>query len=168
MIPSIKQFFRRVKRTVEYLPIIWRGYDFDYQYAIELFKYQLERTAEFLDSDRAYGMDAKKNSFRIKTAIALMQKVYDDEYGSEWVEQIQKEYGPTVLNFTFEEIDENHPEFPEFAGNSFLKSEYEYWDNAKEVQRRISELIQIGQKKQEKAERILWQWINHNIKSWWD
>ena len=36
---TIKQFFRRLKRTIDFLPIIWKGFDFDYRYAIELFQY---------------------------------------------------------------------------------------------------------------------------------
>jgi len=39
MIKRIKQFIRRVKRTRDFLPMIWNGYDFDYRYAIDLFQY---------------------------------------------------------------------------------------------------------------------------------
>ena len=69
---AIKQFIRRVKRTYAFLPIIWRGYDFDYRYAIDLFSYQLERTADFMESDRAMTVDAKVRAKRIRTAIELL------------------------------------------------------------------------------------------------
>ena len=168
MISSINQFFRRVKRTLDFLPMIWNGYDFDYRYALDLFRYQLERTAEFLDSDRAYSVESKKNAFRIKTAVALMQKVYDEEYGMEWMDQIAEEYGSNALDFKFVKIEEGHEELSEFRGHYLYKSEYETWDNAEEIRERIDVLSAQGREKQKKAERILWQWINHNIKHWWD
>lgn len=168
MISLIKQFFRRVKRTIDFLPIIWNGYDFDYGCALDLFRYQLERTADFLDSDRANNIDAKKISFRIKTATTLMQKVYNDEYEMEWMDQIQKEFGPTALNLKSVLIKKDTPGLEELTGHYLYKSEYEDWDNAEEIRERISVLSVQSREKQKKAERILWQWINHNIKCWWD
>lgn len=103
---AIKQFIRRVKRTYAFLPIIWKGYDWDYGYAIELFRYQLERTADFLESDRAVTMDAHLHAQKIRTAVRLIDMVYGDEMIS-----------------------------------------FERW---------------------KKAERILWKFISHNIKHWWD
>lgn len=168
MISSIKQFFRRVKRTLDFLPMIWNGHDFDYGYALDLFRYQLERTADFLDSDRANNIYAKKISFRIKTATVLMQKVYDEEYAMAWMDQIQKEFGPTALNLKSVLIKPDTPGLEELAGHYLYKSEYEDWDNAEEIRERIKVLADQCNAKQKKAERILWQWINHNIKQWWD
>jgi hypothetical protein len=77
---NITWFFRRLKRVLDFLPIIWRGYDFDYAHAIELFRYQLERTADLLESDKAYTIDSNIHAQKIRTAIKLMDKVYDEEY----------------------------------------------------------------------------------------
>ena len=66
--------FRRLKRVWDFLPIIWKGYDFDYRHAVDLFKYQLERTADFMESDRAMTVDADIRAKRIRTAIELTEK----------------------------------------------------------------------------------------------
>ena len=114
---NIKWFFRRLKRVWDFLPIIWKGYDFDYTHAIDLFKYQLERTADLLESDKAYTLNAKLHAQKIRTAVRLMDKVYNEEYLD------------GVTSYT-----------------EFKKM----------------------QVKQDKAERILWKFISHNIKYWWD
>ena len=77
---NITWFFRRLKRVWDFLPIIWKGYDFDYAHAIELFKYQLERTADLLESDKAYTVNSNTHAQKIRTAIRLIDIVYDEEY----------------------------------------------------------------------------------------
>jgi len=114
---NVKWFFRRLKRVWDFLPIIWKGYDFDYAHALNLFKYQLERTADLLESDKAYTINAKLHAQKIRTAVRLMDKVYNEEYLD------------GVTSYT-----------------EFKKM----------------------QVKQDKAERILWKFISHNIKYWWD
>ena len=158
---AIKQFIRRVKRTYAFLPIIWRGYDFDYRYAIDLFSYQLERTADFMESDRAMTVDAKVRAKRIRTAIELLKKVYEEEYGMEWMGQLEELYGPDVLEWWFEDTGKGD-------GSSYLRYIYEKWDNVEEIEEKKHELYTASQAKQKKAEGLVWKFISHNIKHWWD
>lgn len=158
---AIKQFIRRVKRTYAFLPIIWRGYDFDYRYAIDLFSYQLERTADFMESDRAMTVDAKVRAKRIRTAIELLKKVYEEEYGMEWMGQLEELYGPNVLEWWFEDTGKGD-------GSSYLRYIYEKWDNVEEIEEKKHELYTASQAKQKKAEGLVWKFISHNIKHWWD
>ena len=158
---TIKQFFRRLKRTIDFLPIIWKGFDFDYRYAIELFQYQLERTADFMESDRANTVDADKRAMRIRTAIALMEKVYEEDYACEYQDKLKELYGQNVLGFRFEPTEYNND-------TSYLKWEFEYWDNAEEIREVHDKLYSEAQLKQQKAERILWKFLEHNIRGWWD
>lgn len=118
MIWRVKRFFRKLKRVWDFIPIIWKGDDYDYQYSIDLFKYQLDRTADYIQ-DRGFISDADDVASEIRTATRLMEMVYDDEYVSEaWAYEGDK-----------------------------LKQAIE---------------------KQDKAERILWKFIGHNIRKWWD
>ena len=115
----MKRFFRRVRRVIDFLPIIWKGEDYDYYYSIQLFQYQLERTADFLESDKAYTLDAKATASRIRTAAELLDRVYNDYY--------------------LQQID---------------------WDDKEGLSRALEQ--------DAKAERILWKFIGHNIRHWWD
>lgn len=102
---KIKRFFYKLKRVWDFLPIIWKGDDYDYEYSIDLFKYQLNRTADYIQ-DRSFIVDADDVATKIRTATKLMDKIYDD------------------------------------------------WDTDLAYR--------------DKAEPILWKFIGHNIRKWWD
>lgn len=114
----IKQFFRKLKRVWDFLPIIWKTDDYDFAYAIDLFSYQLNRTADYIQN-RGFIDSADDVASEIRTATRLMKKVYEEEY-----------------------IDE--------------ALEYE------------GDKLEQAIEKQYKAERILWKFIAHNIRKWWD
>jgi hypothetical protein len=161
MIYWFKRKYRQVKRVLEFLPIIWRGYDFDYRYAIDLFKYQLERTADFMESHKAMTVDANIRAKRIRTAIELLERVYDDEYGCEYQQRIKWIYGDNVLDWNFEDTGDDD-------GSSYLKYEYEKWENRDEVKEEFDRLFKQSQNKQKRAEKLVWEFISHNIRGWWD
>src|SRR5210317_2234617 len=99
----VKRKIRQIKRVIDFLPLIWNGFDFDYRYAIDLFRKQLERQAKFMESDRAMTLSAKQNASKIRTAIRLMDKVYDEEYGCEYRNKLKELYGERVLDWWFED-----------------------------------------------------------------
>jgi hypothetical protein len=162
---DIKHFFRRkyqqIQRVIDFLPIIWNGFDFDYIYSIELFKKQLERQAKFMESNKSYSDRAKQDASRIRTAIRLMDKVYDDEYGREYQDKLKKLYGKNVLDWWFEDTGRND-------GSSYLRWEFEKWDNSEEIEKVQKKLFLESKEKQKRAHKLLWNFIEHNIQSWWD
>lgn len=158
---KVRRFFKKVKRVIDFIPMIWKGYDFDYRYSIDLFQYQLKRTADFLESDQAMTMDANIRAKRIRTAVELLQKVYDEEYGREYRDKLKEMYGENVLEWSFEDTGSGD-------GSSFIKYEYEKWDNAEEVDETRRKLYRESQEKQKRAEELVWKFISHNIRRWWD
>ena len=157
----IRRKYQQIKRVIDFLPIIWNGFDFDYMYSIELFKKQLERQAELFESDKLNSDRSKQNASRIRTAISLMDKVYNGDYELEWMGTIRKKYGNDVFNWEF--VDTGRGD-----GTSFIKSKYEYWDNVDEIDLLKGELMLKSRQKQKKAEQLLWKFIGHNIRYWWD
>lgn len=157
----LKTKYRQIKRTLYFLPIIWKGRDFDYRYSLELFKHQLMRTAIFLESGECYSVDSLKTAKRIRTAVELLDKVYDEEYYMEYLDIVKDKYGDNAVGSFFERI-------PGGDGSHYLKYNYEYWDNAEEVGAFMKSEREKSQKKQRKAERLLWEFISHNIRYWWD
>ena len=87
----IRRKYQQIKRVIDFLPLIWKGYDFDYQYSIDLFKKQLERTANYLESNSSYGMGATNRASRIRTAIRLIDKVYEERYVDEFLDSKSKD-----------------------------------------------------------------------------
>lgn len=156
-----KRKYRQIKRVIDFLPIIWKGYDFDYQYAIELFKHQLVRTEKFMSSPAVMTVSANSRAMKIKTAIKLLDKVYAEEYGCEYQEQMKSIYGNNVLEWVFEDTGREDK-------TSYLTYEYEKWENKDEVKETFDKLFKQSQEKQIRAEKLVWEFISHNIRSWWD
>ena len=154
----MRRFFRKLKRLTAFIPVIWKSEDYDYRYALDIFKFQLLRLADYIESQDRY-VGNKNDVARIRTVCRLMDKVYDEEYAMQYQDILEAMYGDNVLNFNFEENEK---------GNYNMTYEYEKWDNAKEIDQIKSELFQMSREKQERAHRLLWQLIEKDIRKWWD
>lgn len=165
MIHWFKRKYRQIKRVINFTPIIWRGADWDYRYAIDLFAYQLSRTADYIENNNRY-VNAKPDSKRIRIAIKLMEKVYEEEYAMEYMDKIESKYGKSNLNFV-ETTDLDR------SGDPYYKM-VEVWerDYTESEQLLIEEekntLMHDSRAKQKKAHKLLWNYIEHNIQCWWD
>ena len=160
-----KRKWRQIKRVVDFLPIIWKGYDWDYRYAIELFQHQLKRTAKEIRI-RGNAVDRENTASRIETAVELMERIYDEEYAFEYSTKMEEKYGKSSFEFKeLDKLDERGDPYYEMVE----EWEHEYTE---------AELMLINEEKnaamwearakQDKAHRILWQYMEHNIRRWWD
>ena len=160
MVYWVKRKIRQIKRVIDFFPLVWNGFDFDYRYAIDLFKKQLERIADELESERANTLSAPINAQKIRTALRLMEKVYDEEYAHEYMDKIKELYGENTLDWWFEDTNDGH--------GSYLRYEYEKWDNVEEITEMSRKLFKESIDKQKRAHKLLWGFIEHNIQRWWD
>jgi hypothetical protein len=161
MVYWIKRKYRQIQRVIDFLPLIWNGFDFDYRYATNLFKKQLERIADEMESDRGRLENSKTNAQKIRTAIRLMDKVYDEEYGCEYQDKLKELYGEKVSDWWFEDTGRGDD-------SSYLRYEYEKWDNSEEIKKVERKLFLESKDKQKRAHKLLWDFIEHNIQNWWD
>ena len=158
---SIKSFFNKLKRTIQFIPIIWKGYDFDYRSAVDLFEYQLSRTAKFLESDNAYSSESKQNAKRLKMILRLLDKVYNEDYVFEYTDQLRQEYGIMQMEW--------HPN----ADTTYTLKGFK-WSKAvddahnESINKVYKILLEKGMRKQERAHQLLWKLIEHNIRKFWD
>lgn len=160
-----KRKWRQIKRVWDFLPIIWKGYDWDYRYAIELFQHQLKRTADEIEA-RGYQVGRHNTANRIRTAVELMEKVYDEEYQFEYATKIEEKYGASKFEFEeLEELDSNGDPFYSMVEH-FEK--YYTADELNQIQEEKDELMWASREKQKKAHKLLWNYIEHNIQRWWD
>jgi len=169
MLHTIKYFFRRkywqIKNLFKWIPVIWSQYDFDYHYSLDVFRFQLEKQAEFLESDRACTLEAKNNAKRIRLVLRLMEKVYDERYGCEYQKILEEKYGEDVLDWHFIPIEDR-------PGLSSMKWNYEVDEKYANIREQIEadkdRLFKESQEKQHKAHKLLWALIEHDIRRWWD
>ena len=165
MIRKIKYWFKRkwsqIKRVIDFLPLIWKGYDWDYHYAIELFQYQLKRIADHIGSDKAWALENKQTASRIRTAIELMDKVYNEEYGIGYMDIIEEKYGKSHMDFVeVDKKDENgRPDYSLVLTNELARDE----EHQKEIDEERRLLVLEYRDKQKRAHKILWDFIEYNI-----
>jgi hypothetical protein len=158
-------FFKRkiwqIKNVFKWLPVIWNQYDFDYNYPIDVFKFQLGKLADFMESDKAYTVNAHRRAAKIRTAIKLMDKVYNEEYSCEYQDKIKELYGeydtifvpiPGSTSSTMERV----------WSKQYTKEELE------NIEQHETQLFKESQEKQKRAHKLLWDFIEHNIQGWWD
>lgn len=158
----IRRKLHQIKKVLRFLPVIWKTYDFDYRYALDLFTMQLEDTAKFLESDKARTVSAEYNAQKIRTTLRLMKKVYDQEYSMEYHQKFKKVSGGYKLEFIPYKDD---PELFELV----KVYEKDYTDKEKEELDKIQSFyMDKARRKEEKAHRILWKMIEYNIRNWWD
>ena len=170
MIRKIKYWFRRkwsqIKRVIDFLPLIWKGYDWDYHYAVEVFQHQLKRMADHIGSDKAWALENKQIASRIRTAVKLMDKVYNEEYGMEYYDVIEEKYGKS--NFEFIETGDFDDK-----GDPYYKMEIRYENDYTEEELQLideekRQMVLECRDKQKRAHKLLWDFVEHNIQKWWD
>lgn len=147
------------------MPIIWRGADWDYRYAIDLFAYQLSRTADYIENNNRY-VNAKPDSKRIRIAIKLMEKVYEEEYAMEYMDKIESKYGKSNLNFV-ETTDLDRSGDPYYNMVEVWERDYTESEQLL-IEEEKNTLMHDSRAKQKKAHKLLWNYIEHNIQGWWD
>jgi hypothetical protein len=166
MLYWFKRKYHQIRKTLDFLPLIWNSYDFDYRYSIDLFKKHLEYQASFLESKRAMTLEAKNNAQKIRTTISLMNKVYEDEYSTEYMDTIDKLYGTTHYDFVeTDELDKNGDPYYrlELRNEGAMDEEHQ-----KEIDEIRTQMIREGREKQRRAHKLLWDYVEHNIQRWWD
>lgn len=155
----VKLFFRRVRRLIEWLPVIWKGDDYDYQYAINVFKYQLERTANFIETSGNLE-NSKLVVSQIRTATDLIDKTYSEGYMEEAEDQFERQYGQCEISF-HEYDDEN------FELSLWWPSAEDSVHND-EINQFHTAHMMAAHNKTRRGKDILWRYINKNIETWWD
>lgn len=164
MIYIFKRKYKQIKNIIRWIPVLWNQFDFDYNYALEVFKFKLLSIADFLESDQAVCIDAKDRASRIRMIVRLMDKVYNEDYATEYQNKLEEIYGKDAFESDF--IDTKYGD-----GSSYLKYRYELTESdekIKEINKIKHKLLKESQDKQERAHKLLWRLIEHNIRYWWD
>lgn len=161
-----KRKWRQIKRVWDYLPIIWRGYDWDYRYAVELFQHQLKRSADYIEQN-GFADNKDVTVAKMRTASRFLEKVYDEDYAFEYAKTIEDKYGSS--NFKLVELAETEKYGYQGAYEMIEVFERDYNEDEKAlISFERDDLMIESRKKQARAHKLVWQYIEHNIQNWWD
>jgi hypothetical protein len=94
-----------------------------------------------------------------------MDKVYEEDYGCEYQCKLKEKYGEDVLDWHFIDIEDK-------PGYSSLKWNYEvdekYASLRDQIEADKDRFFKESKEKQNRAHKLLWALIEHNIQGWWD
>ena len=158
---DIKWFFKQLNRSLAYFKHSWGGYDWDYSYSIKMFQYSLERLADKLDSNSAYGTDAKNRASRCKMIAKLMERVNGDYYALRYAEVLENMYGKCEM--VTEDLGDGRYELVGWKWEKAVNDKHN--DAINDLSR---ELMIWCEEKQKRADILLWKLVAHNIKYFWD
>lgn len=88
-------FWRRIKQVIDYVPILWYNYDWDYTGIFELLKKKLERMHEIHLNGCLVTSDTTAKE--IKTCILLLDRIIEDDYGN--YKRHEKRFGKPKFYF---------------------------------------------------------------------
>lgn len=80
MIWWIKRLFWNIKRLIQWFPVIWNNFDFDWVYLLKIVRCKLKTMEEFYESDKPNCVDAEKHAKSIKICRVLCNRLIADEY----------------------------------------------------------------------------------------
>jgi hypothetical protein len=158
---NIKWFFKQLNRSLAYFKHSWGGYDWDYSYSIKMFQYSLERLANRLDSNAAYGTNAKSRASRCKMIAKLMERVNGDYYAMKYAEVLENMYGKCEM--VTKDLGDGRYELVGWKWEKAVNDKHN--DAINDLSR---ELMIWGEEKQKRADILLWKLVAHNIKYFWD
>jgi hypothetical protein len=158
---DIKWFFKQLNRSLAYFKHSWGGYDWDYSYSIKMFQYSLERLANRLDSNAAYGTNAKSRASRCKMIAKLMERVNGDYYAMKYAEVLENMYGKCEM--VTKDLGDGRYELVGWKWKKAVNDKHN--DDINDLSR---ELMIWCEEKQKRADILLWKLVAHNIKYFWD
>ena len=71
--------FERIKRIIDWIPVLWNLYDFDYSSIYQVLRKQLQRMERFQRKD-AYAISAEATADQIHFAVLFLDRLIACEY----------------------------------------------------------------------------------------
>jgi len=90
---NIKHFFYRVKRFLDWLPVIWNDADFDYAYLLEILQFKLKKMLEWFDSDKPNVESAPQTAKEIKEVLFCLDRYFNETYRKVEYAEFDVKYG---------------------------------------------------------------------------
>jgi hypothetical protein len=163
-----RDFYRRVKNVLRWLPTIWKDRDWDNSYITEILIKKLEFTRDFYLSDKAYSSEAEKVANEIQEAIDRLHMTRDswEFYEDPAMEQLQQKWGKTAFSFEPYEGDENGEvlTYEMKSKTEKVNTEEEEEQYNKEFKKTLDE----ARKQYMKDKKDAYKFIAKNIDKWWD
>lgn len=157
-----RRFISNIKRTWAYLPVIWKTYDFDFIYSLDIMMFQLERIVKVLESPNAYGERSKWRASRGRLILRLYKRYREDYYAMQPFDAMNKVYGQYTMDLEVVE------------GTSQYRLKGWKWEKAldekhnQEINETMDLMLKLAQDRQDKNNKLFWRALQQYIEILWD
>jgi len=173
-----KDFISGVKNLYKWLPIIWKDRNWDHFYIYQIIEFKLRNQAKYIGNKNRH-TTSKENARDMLICADLIAKIKEGYYDGEYMDYHKSE-------FEFLPLDDK-PGFCELKINTISEDfevyfkKYPLWkkraiDFIKENQSRFTKdhndnklvAMVMGDLRQEKARRLIFNIMSNKINCWWD
>jgi hypothetical protein len=163
-----RDFYRRVKNVLRWLPTIWKDRDWDNSYITEILIKKLEFTRDFYLSDKPYSAEAGNIAKEIQDAIERLHMTRDswEFHEAPAMEELEQKWGLTAFSFEPYEYDENGEVL-----TYEIKSKTEKVNTEEEEEQyriEFGKALDTARKQYRKDKKDAYKFIAKNIDKWWD
>jgi len=163
-----RDFYRRVKNVLRWLPTIWKDRDWDNSYITEILIKKLELTRDFYLSDKAHSVEAGNIAREIQDAIERLHMTRDswEFHEAPAMEELEQKWGLTAFSFEPYEYDKNGEVL-----TYEMKSKTEKVNTEEEEEQyriEFGKALDTARKQYRKDKKDAYKFIAKNIDKWWD
>lgn len=162
----LKNLAGNISRLVEYAPLVWSHRNWDHGYVLRFNKKLYEDLYRgcYVDGHHVFSW---KDARRLRTVIALLDRLDKDSYDDFVDSVLDKKYGPD--EFSFEEI----PETKDAPGGPYSRMVSSRFDRLGPDKRKVyftdrKALLQQADKMCQQDLNMLGRYIARYGKKWWD
>jgi hypothetical protein len=83
---TLRSFFKSLKRTIEYIPVVWNNYDWDHVYLLKIMQYKIQRMRKHHEKVRLF-VGVERTIDQLKLCEVLLDRLIKDDYTDELYKQ---------------------------------------------------------------------------------
>lgn len=171
-----KIFMTGVRNLVYWFPIIWKDRHWDSHYIFEIMSHKIKAQSKYIKA-RNNHTRAKRDAEIMMLCVRLIKLVQDDFYSSEyydyhktkhWFKDVpgKEDYSSWESRLLEENFDDFFKKYP-LIYKRVLNGEG-YFSKGDNGGNKESIAMDIGRINHERASRLLFKIMEHNIEKWWD
>jgi hypothetical protein len=165
-----RDFYRRVRNVLRWLPTIWKDRDWDNSYITEILIRKLEFTRDFYLSDKPYSSEAKRTADEIQEAITRLHQTRDswEFYEDPALEQLELKWGQTTYKSIPYQYDKDGNVLTYRMETVYDKEKVYTPEHKEQYSKEFKEVLQTARKQYMKDKIKAYKFIAKNIDKWWD
>lgn len=162
---SVVSFIKNVKRLIEYAPLVWQHRNWDYGFVLKFQKKLYEDLYKgcYVDGCHVF---KKKEAQKLKTVIALIDRLHKDEYDHWHYDYLDKKFGKEKIGFEPIPGTENKPGGPYSRMTSRADNMNEEQKKIYITERKRMWALEEAQRKQDME--LLAKLVTRQSRKWWD